>query len=212
MNKLLIIICFLLSLTGCVQAPQSIQTKTPQIKEYSVSSHETWQEVGLSPEEIKFLTQLQKEVQADNQHIDYNEYLTNPPTNNKGQFWYQCAVVLSTLPENQQLDIRPNGKLFRALGILDEMLKYNSKFPQIWAQKIIVLNYLAHGYWSSASALNMVQGQEEKAEEHRHATVSLGRALLETAEEAAKMYPEDEWFQDELEHIRENFGSFAEKQ
>lgn len=159
----------------------------------------------LSQDENEFLEKLSQLVQADNQEIDYQKYIQSAKTDNKGIFWYQCAETLSELPDNQQLDIRYNGRLFVANGILTELLKSNSKFPAIWAQKIIVLNYLVHGYSSLSNAL-MITTEQEKYENAKYTFNILHKELKETLDKAIELYPNDEWFLEQKSEFEDNFG------
>lgn len=159
----------------------------------------------LSQDENEFLEKLSQLVQADNQEIDYQKYIQSAKTDNKGIFWYQCAETLSELPDNQQLDIRYNGRLFVANGILTELLKSNSKFPEVWAQKIIVLNYLVHGYSSLSNAL-MITTEQEKYENAKYTFNILHKELKETLDKAIELYPNDEWFLEQKSEFEDNFG------
>ena len=159
----------------------------------------------LSDDEITFIEKVANEVEKDNQEIDYQRLIQQAPTDNKGAFWYELAVTLSELPSNQSLDIRENGRLQVSLGILDEMLKTNADFPQIWATKIIVLKYLAHGYWGYSNALSITTEQEE-TQLSRHLTQKYAHRLLSTTEQATKQFPDDPWFVYEYEQARDDFS------
>lgn len=159
----------------------------------------------LSQDENEFLEKLFQLVKSDNQEIDYQKYIQSAKTDNKGIFWYQCAETLSELPDNQQLDIRYNGRLFVSNGILTELLKSNSKFPEVWAQKIIVLNYLVHGYLSLSNAL-MITTEQEKYENAKYTFNILHKELKETLDKAIELYPNDEWFLEQKSEFEDNFG------
>lgn len=162
----------------------------------------------LSDDEIKFIAKVAGEVEKDNQDIDYQQLIQQAPTDNKGAFWYQLAVALSELPSNQSLDMRENGRLQVSLGILNEMLKTNVDFPQIWATKIAVLKYLAHGHWAYSNGLSLTTQQEE-TQRHRHFTQKYADALLSTTKRATKQFPNDPWFAFEYEEAREDFSVWA---
>lgn len=168
--------------------------------------HDTTTE--LSGDEIKFITKVAREVEKDNQEIDYKQLIQQAPTDNKGAFWYQLAVTLSELPSNQSLDIRENGRLQVSLGIVNEMLKTNADFSQIWATKIVVLKYLAHSYWSYSNALSLNTEQEETQLYHHYAK-KYANALLSTTQQSIKQFPDDQWFVFEYEEAREDFSVWA---
>ena len=159
----------------------------------------------LSDDEIQFIAKVAGEVEKDNQKIDYQQLIQQAPTDNKGAFWYQLAVTLSELPSNQSLDIRDNGRLQVSLGILNEMLKTNADFPQIWATKIVVLKYLAHGHWAYGNALSLTTQQEETLR-HHHVTQEYANALLSTTQRATQQFPDDPWFAFEYKEAREDFS------
>lgn len=95
---------------------------------------------GLTIDEQQFIDTIAKETANDNQDIDYEKRIKQAPTtDNKGVFWFELAEALSELPSNKSLDIRENGRLRVSLHILDELLKTNARFPQVWSHKIIVL-------------------------------------------------------------------------
>ncbi|STZ56149.1 Uncharacterised protein [Moraxella lacunata] len=158
----------------------------------------------LSQDENEFLEKLSQLVKADNQEIDYQEYIQSAKTDNKGIFWYQCAETLSELPDNQQLDIRYNGRLFVANGILTELLKHNPDTPAVLAQKIIVLNYLVHGYSAFSNAL-MMTTEKEKYENAKHTFTILHQEYKEILDKAIELYPNDEWFLEKREEFEDNF-------
>lgn len=158
----------------------------------------------LSQDENDFLDKLSQLVQEDNQEIDYQKYIRSAKTDNKAIFWYKCAEILSELPNNQQLDTRYNGRLFVANGILTELLKYNPDTPAILAQKIIVLNYLVHGYSAFSNAL-MMTTEKEKYENAKYTFTILHQEYKEILDKATELYPNDEWFLEKRQDFEDNF-------
>lgn len=161
----------------------------------------------LSKEEYEFLENLSKLVQEDNQIIDYQKYIQLAKTDNKGIFWYQCAEILSKLPENQQLDIRLNGRLFVANHILTELLKYNPNSFDILVQKVITLNYLVHGYSAFSNGL-MITADTEKYENAKYIFNTLYQEYQDTLNNAIELYPNDEWFLEKKQDFEENFNPY----
>ena len=93
-------------------------------------------------------------VQNDDQEVHYEMLKLNAPDEASGEFWFRMAEILSTLPPNRSLDLRMNGgRLTTAVSILSVMIEDNPDMPQLWAQKIIALNYLAHGHKARADGL-----------------------------------------------------------
>lgn len=173
----------------------------------SVMQSDRYDNTSMSIEEKNFLYAIHQIVAFDDQQTDYQKLIANAPTDHKGVFWYECAVALSELPENSELDLRNNGRLFVALGILSNLIKSNPSFPQIWAQRIIVLNYLAQGY--SAVANNEFVESSMRKEFFERSKV-LAKILTDSSLEATKTFPNDEWFQDKHEAAKQDFGDLFE--
>lgn len=154
--------------------------------------------------EYEFLEKLRGMVKND-ERIDYNQLRVNPPTDNKGAFWFSFAEILSQLPDNQQLDLRENGRLQVALTVLNEMLKYNPQFAQIWATKIIVLKYLVHGYSAMANA--MVAIDKQSAQAYQQQFDGYLQEFYTTIKETESRFPNDEWFAYEKAEMQHEFPS-----
>jgi len=162
----------------------------------------------LSQEEAQFIEMIANTVQQGNQFIDYQELIKQAPTYNKGAFWYEAAVALSSLPNSNELDIRENGSLRVSLDILDKLLKSNARFPQIWAQKIIVLNYLAHSHWSMGNALSLTT-EVDQASLHITNSKRYASDLLTTTQNAVVRFPDDNWFIAERDTALEDFAEWV---
>ena len=91
----------------------------------------------LSREEQKLLADVALLVQNDDQVLK-----AAAPDEASGEFWFRMAETLSTLPPNRSLDLRLNGgRLTVAVSILSVLLQDSPEIPQLWAQKVIALNY-----------------------------------------------------------------------
>lgn len=105
----------------------------------------------LSREEQKLLADVALLVQNDDQEFNYEMLKAAAPDEASGEFWFRMAETLSTLPPNRSLDLRLNGgRLTVAVSILSVLLQDSPEIPQLWAQKVIALNYLAHGHQTRA--------------------------------------------------------------
>lgn len=161
----------------------------------------------MTSEEKRFLYAIHQKVADDDQETDYQKLIANAPTDHKGIFWYECAVALSELPESGEMDLRDNGRLFVALGVLSNMLKGNSSFPQILAQRMIVLNYLAHGYSTVANNQFIESSiRSEFAEKGR----TMAKILIDSSFEATKRFPNDDWFKNTHAVANQDFGYLFE--
>lgn len=149
----------------------------------------------LSPEERAFLQQVRQWVKDDNQTIDFDTLRQKTPTDNKGIFWLSFACELCTLPPSGSLDIRENGRLSVALRILYALLESNRHFPEVWAQRLIALNYWVAGREAFAGAL-ATAGETERANEVFADAHKAKNELYSTLENALALFPDDEWFAD----------------
>ena len=105
----------------------------------------------LSREEQKLLADVALLVQNNDQEFNYEMLKAAAPDEASGEFWFRMAETLSTLPPNRSLDLRLNGgRLTVAVSILSVLLQDSPEIPQLWAQKMIALNYLAHGHQTRA--------------------------------------------------------------
>lgn len=199
-----------MALTLCLISPLSIAIISEQenvLHEQLSQAVQNKSNSMLTQEEAHFIEQMANTVQQGNQSIDYQELIKQAPTYNKGRFWFELAVALSSLPDSNELDIRENGSLKVSLGILDNMLKSNAKFPQIWSQKIIVLNYLAHSHWAMGNALSITK-EADKATLHINQSKLYAKALIKTTQNAVERFPNDDWFIEERETALEDFSEW----
>ncbi len=162
---------------------------------------------NLTIDEKLFLNKLCSMVEQDDQVTNYHNLIKHAPTDNKGEFWYWCAMILHKMPNNNTLDLREDGRLQVSLDIFTEMLKYNEKFPQLWAEKIIVLTFLINGHWAIANALSAPEEHLEKQDnlvKSRYFT----HELLITLQRAVEKFPHDSWFIEEQTKAHEIFKDF----
>ena len=198
-----------ITLSLLVISPLSIAVTAEQANlMHEKSSHVEQNKSMLTKEEAQFIEKVANTVQNGNQAADYSELIKQAPTDNKGAFWYELAVALSSLPDSNELDTRENGSLRVSLDILDKLLQSNARFPQIWAQKIIVLNYLAHAHWSMANALAMTT-EAEQASLHITKSKHYANDLLATTQTAVARFPDDDWFITERDAALEDFAEWA---
>jgi|GEM_PF-3499994 len=200
-----VLFAFLLTFTNYAFAGDTSMSQSE--KNTNVMQSDRYENTPMSVEEKSFLYAINQMVASDDQETDYQKLIANAPTDHKGVFWYECAVALSELPENSELDLRNNGRLFVALGILSNLIKVNPSFPQIWAQRIIVLNYLAHGY--SAIANNEFLESSTRKDFFERSKV-MAKILTDLSLEATKSFPNDEWFQEKHEAAKQDFGYLFE--
>lgn len=166
---------------------------------------EKWQH--LSREEQKILAEVWGLVQNDNQAVHYEMLKLNAPDEAGGEFWFRMAETLSTLPPNRSLDLRMNGgRLATAVSILSVMIEDNPDIPQLWAQKITALNYLAHGHKARADGLAQQPDKAAEANEEEYLTKALSQNLLSTLDAALARFPEDAWFQEIKQDARKHFA------
>jgi len=204
-QKKTVLLAFLLTFKNYAFAGDASMNQTEN--NASVMQSDRYENTLMSVEERNFLYEINQMVASDDQQTDYQKLIANAPTDHKGVFWYECAVALSELPENSELDLRNNGRLFVALGILSNLIKVNPSFPQIWAQRIIVLNYLAHGY--SAIANNEFVDTSMRKDFFERSKV-MAKILTDLSLEATKSFPNDEWFQEKHEAAKQDFGDLFE--
>lgn len=160
---------------------------------------------GLSQAEQGFLDKIKLTITNDILlTTDYSQLIREATTDNKGQFWYECAIALSEMKEGQQLDMRENGRLHVAWGIFNELLQYNNGFPQIWAGKISVLNYIYDGYSARLNALANILGQESQKQSDMQRSKFVRDELLASLDKAIVKFPNDQWFVVEKNRFFEN--------
>lgn len=165
---------------------------------------EKWQH--LSREEQKILAEVWGLVQNDDQEVHYEMLKLNAPDEASGEFWFRMAETLSTLPPNRSLDLRMNGgRLATAVSILSVMIEDNPDIPQLWAQKITALNYLAHGHKARADGLAQQPDKAAEANEEEYLTKALSQNLLSTLDAALARFPEDAWFQEAKQDAQKHF-------
>ena len=118
------------------------------------------------------------------------------------------AETLSTLPPNRSLDLRLNGgRLTVAVSILSVLLQDNPEVPQLWAQKVIALNYLAHGHQTRALGLAQQADKAAEANEEEYLAKTLSQNLLSTLKDALERFPEDTWFAEMRDDAWKHFGA-----
>jgi hypothetical protein len=199
------LLAFLLTFTNYAFAGDASMNQTEN--NASVMQSDRYENTPMSVEERSFLYAINQMVASDDQQTDYQKLIANAPTDHKGIFWYECAVALSELPESGEMDLRDNGRLFVALGVLSNMLKGNSSFPQILAQRMIVLNYLAHGYSAVANNQFIESSiRSEFAEKGR----TMAKILIDSSFEATKRFPNDDWFKSTHAVANQDFGYLFE--
>ncbi|MGN6864481.1 3-deoxy-manno-octulosonate cytidylyltransferase, partial [Neisseria sp. P0018.S003] len=120
------------------------------------------------------------------------------------------AEMLSTLPPNQSLDLRMNGgRLTVAVSLLSVLLQDNPDVPQLWAQKTIALNYLAHGNQTRAIGLAQQPDKAAEANEEEYLAKALSQNLLSNLKDAIERFPEDAWFLGMRDDAWKHFGPKA---
>ena len=149
----------------------------------------------LSHEERDFLQKIRELVQDDNQTVDFDYLRQTAPTDHKGIFWLQFAGELCVQPPSGSMDIRENGRLRVALRILYALLQSNRHFPEVWAQRLIALNYWVAGREAFARAL-ATAGETERANEVFADAHKAKNELYSALENALALFPDDEWFAD----------------
>ena len=162
----------------------------------------------LNREEQKLLADVEKLVRDDEQEFNYDMLKIEAPEQAGGEFWFRMAEMLSTLPPNQSLDLRMNGgRLTVAVSILSVLLQDNPDIPQLWAQKIIALNYLAHGHQTRAIGLAQQPDKAAEANEEEYLAKALSQNLLSTLKDAIERFPEDAWFIEMRDDAWKHFGT-----
>ena len=162
----------------------------------------------LSRDEQKLLADVALLVKDDDQEFNYEMLKVAAPDEASGEFWFRMAEMLSTLPPNQSLDLRMNGgRLSVAVSILSVLLQDNPDIPQLWAQKIIALNYLAHGHQTRAIGLAQQPDKAAEANEEEYLAKALSQNLLSTLKDAIERFPEDAWFIEMRDDAWKHFGT-----
>ena len=162
----------------------------------------------LSLEEQKLLADAAKLVQDDDQEFNYEMLKVAAPDEASGEFWFRMAQTLSTLPPNRSLDLRMmGGRLAVAASILSVLLQDSPDIPQLWAQKVIALNYLAHGHQTRALGLAQQADKAAEANEEEYLAKTLSQNLLSTLKDALERFPEDTWFVEMRDDAWKHFGT-----
>ena len=160
----------------------------------------------LSRDEQKLLADVALLVKDDDQEFNYEMLKVAAPDEASGEFWFRMAEMLSTLPPNRSLDLRMNGgRLTTAVSILSVMIEDNPDMPQLWAQKIIALNYLAHGHKTRFEGLSQQEGKAAEANEEEYLAKVLSQNLLTTLDAALARFPKDAWFQEAKQDAQKHF-------
>ncbi len=160
----------------------------------------------LTKEETAFIEKIRILIANNDMETDYQQLIETAPTDNKGKFWYQCAMTLNELPETDELDLRENGRLHVAYNILSEMQKYNPENLSILAQKIITTKYLAHSYSAQENALHGLEGYDKEKEIAHSKTQYFVNELLTMTEKGVELSSNDPWFAYEREDALDSFG------
>lgn len=164
----------------------------------------------LNAEEVYFLNQAERMVREDDQEINYEVLVGAAPDEASGEFWFRFAEALSTLPPNRSLDLRmQGGRLTTAASILSGMIEDNPDVPQLWAQKVIALNYLAHGHMTRARGWAQLPDKAADAQEEDYLAQVLSQKLLSTLQEALVRFPDERWFADFNADARRHFADDA---
>ena len=162
----------------------------------------------LSRDEQKLLADVALLVKDDDQEFNYEMLKVAAPDEASGEFWFRMAEMLSTLPPNQSLDLRmTGGRLAVAVSILSVLLQESPDIPQLWAQKVIALNYLAHGHWTRALGLAQQPDKAAEANEEEYLAKALSQNLLSTLKDALERFPEDSWFIEMRDAAWQHFGT-----
>ena len=121
-----------------------------------------------------------------------------------GSAWQKCSAlcrqpVVGLAYERRTLDrCRIN-----FVGIAAD----NPDIPQLWAQKIIALNYLAHGHQTRAIGLAQQPDKAAEANEEEYLAKALSQNLLSTLKDAVERFPEDSWFIEMRDDAWKHFGT-----
>lgn len=162
----------------------------------------------LSRDEQKLLADVALLVKDDDQEFNYEMLKVVAPDEASGEFWFRMAEMLSTLPPNQSLDLRmTGGRLAVAVSILSVLLQESPDIPQLWAQKVIALNYLAHGHRTRALGLAQQSDKAAEANEEEYLAKALSQNLLSTLKDALERFPEDSWFIEMRDDAWQHFGA-----
>lgn len=136
----------------------------------------------LGENEKVFIVAIYRGIQADERESDYHALAQDAPSVNI-EFWYECAVALSTLPASGWLDTRANGRLQTANLILDKIIKHSYKVAPFWAQKITVLKQLV-----------AAQSDENHA---------FKQQLQQAIATAMQHFPDEPWFAEQSQQVTE---------
>ena len=165
---------------------------------------------NLTREEQKLLAEVQKLVMDDDQLVNYETLKINAPEEASGEFWFRIAEAMSTLPPNRSLDLRVRGgRLVEAVSILSVLIQDNDRIPELWAQKITALNYLAHGHFIRANGLSQQPDKADQAQEEAYLSKAMSQNLLTTLESAIERFPEEQWFREMQADAWTHFGKDA---
>ncbi len=87
------------------------------------------------------------------------------------------------------------------------LLESNPDFPQIWAGKVDVLNYILSGYSARIHALVNAEGYQKEMAESIHRSEFIKNELLTTLDTAIEKFSdENDWFKFEKEEFLEMYG------
>lgn len=148
------------------------------------------------------LEQMLRQIAQKNADADFFEDL-HRITSTESKFWYDYARALSTLPETGQLDLRPNGRLAAAVVAIERAAACDPNHIAIWAERLVIQRYLAHGLSAATNALSMT-GKANTV--HTARTNQMIAQFKQTLDDAVLKFPDDEWFRIERQEAYGDFG------
>ena len=117
-----------------------------------------------------------------------------------GEFWFHYSQVLRSLPESQLMDLRPNGPIAAAVYAAEKCLVAAPYSKGANAEYILALNMLTHGLSSllNADLMHPILAQRNETEIWFKHTFN---TLKTACQKACQQFPDDEWFQTELDEV-----------
>ncbi len=96
---------------------------------------------------------------------------------------------------------------FKNCRVQSNLLESNPDFPQIWADKVDVLNYILSGYLARIDALVDVEDYQEELAEMISRSEFIKKELLITLDTAIEKFAdENDWFKFKKEEFLEMYG------
>ena len=151
----------------------------------------------LSPNELLEQTRI-RIAQADTD-FDYLNQAQHFQQSN-GEFWFHYSQVLRSLPESQLMDLRQNGPIAAAVYAAEKCLVAAPYSKGANAEYILALNMLTHGLSSllNADLMHPILAQRNETEIWFKHTFN---TLKTACQRACQQFPDDEWFQTELDEV-----------